>query len=607
VTQVIHSKKSQGPAWGPVFALAIAVGGLLMAEFLPVSLLTPMAADLGITEGQTGQAITATAVVALLASLLLPAATRRIDRRHVLLTFSALLIASNLLVVFAPNLPVLITGRVLLGLATGGFWAMVGATAMRLVPEAFVPRALSIVYGAASIATILAAPLGSALEALIGWRAVFGIPAVLGIVALVWQLVTLPSMAPVGETRLRTLLDVLRRPRIGLGMGAVVLIIVGQYAVFTYLRPFLEMVTGVGVTGLSTILLAFGVAGFLGSSMAGRLIERSMYLTLGIVPLAMSALTAGLAVAGRVPVATIALIALWGFAGALVPVGWQAWVARMVPDEAESGGGLLVGAIQLAMSIGAAAGGVVFDASGPIPVFAVSSVLLLIAAIATFVGLRGRAPSMTPQPAFPNVDAGLSRSRATAKNSDPDFQPPSTKITGSRAGKRLSNTSAWALMLLLASSPLGAQTMNDNRIQILEDRAALRELVDNFSILADRKDVQGQVQLFTEDGTVQTHVGGQLVADLKGRNQLAASFEPFLATFETVYHFNGQHTVNIQGDQASGTLYCLVTLIGDDGGRMMKRTIGVYYNDEYVRQDGRWLIARRRSVFDWQDVRELGQ
>ncbi|WP_277987334.1 MFS transporter [Billgrantia tianxiuensis] len=120
--------------------MALGVFGLVTAEFLPASLLTPMAADLGVTEGMAGQAVTVTAAVALLTSLLISTATRRIDRRHVLLGFSMLLVASNLMVAFAPNLTVLLIGRVLLGMALGGFWTMSIATMMRLVPEDLVPR-----------------------------------------------------------------------------------------------------------------------------------------------------------------------------------------------------------------------------------------------------------------------------------------------------------------------------------------------------------------------------------------------------------------------------------------------------------------------------------
>lgn len=169
----------------------------------------------------------------------------------------------------------------------------------------------------------------------------------------------------------------------------------------------------------------------------------------------------------------------------------------------------------------------------------------------------------------------------------------------------------FALALLLVSLPLGAQTTNagalGRRVRDLEDRAALRALVDTFSILADRKDVRSQTMLFTEDGLVETRRGGEVVSRLQGRAALEQAFGAFLANFQTVYHFNGQHAVTIDGDRATGTLYCLVTLIGSEHGRRMMTTNGVYYHDEYVRENGRWLIARRTSFFDWADHREVSQ
>ncbi len=390
VTQGIQVDARTRPAWGAVFAMALCVIGLIMAELLPVSLLTPMAADLEITQGLAGQAVTATGALAVLTSLLIAAVTRGIDRRPVLLSFSILLIVSNLLVAVAPNLPVLLLGRLLLGVAIGGFWTMAAATAMRLVPEALVPRALSIIFGAVSLATVIAAPLGIFVGAILGWRGVFLIPAALGLFALVWQFGTLPSLTPSGQARLRTLLNVLRRPRMGLGMAAVFLAFVGQFALFTYLRPFLETVTGVGVNGLSAMLLGFGVASFVGSTISGALVQRNIRLTLVLVLLLMSALAACLVILGSVPLATAALVTLWGLVTAVLPVAWSTWITRTIPDEAESGGGLLVATIQLAISVGAAAGGVVFDASGPLMVFAGSRVILLAAAIVISLGFRGR-------------------------------------------------------------------------------------------------------------------------------------------------------------------------------------------------------------------------
>ena len=148
------------PAWRAVYSLGLGVFGLITAEFLPASLLTPMAASLGVSEGMAGQAVTATALVALVTGLLITPATKSIDRRWVLMFFSVLQIISSLLVAFAPNLQVLLMGRLLLGIAIGGFWAMSTATAMRLVPADKVPKALAVIFSSVSIATVVAAPLG---------------------------------------------------------------------------------------------------------------------------------------------------------------------------------------------------------------------------------------------------------------------------------------------------------------------------------------------------------------------------------------------------------------------------------------------------------------
>ena len=379
------------PEWGAVFAMTLGVFGLITAEFLPASLLTPMAASLQVTEGMAGQTVTATAAVALVTSLFISVVTRSTDRRHVLLAFSVLLVGSNLLVAFAPNLTVVLLGRVLLGMAIGGFWTMSAATAMRLVPEAMVPRALSIIFSGVSVATVAAAPLGSYFGHLIGWRNVFLIATGIGVLAFLWQLVTLPRMPSNGSARMGTLIDVMKRPAMGVGMLAVTLVFTGHFAFFTYLRPFLETVTGVSVNGLSGVLLGFGIANFVGTSLAGFVLERNLRLTLLLMPAAMGAMALALVVLGRAPTADAVLVAFWGMAFGAVPVAWTTWITRTVPDEAESGGGLIVAAVQLAITLGAAVGGVVFDATGAKGVFVGSAVVLLLAAGTIATGLRAGA------------------------------------------------------------------------------------------------------------------------------------------------------------------------------------------------------------------------
>jgi predicted MFS family arabinose efflux permease len=389
------------PAWMAVFSLAMGVFGLLTAEYLPASLLTPMALDLGVSEALAGQAVTVTAVVALFAGLLVPGLTRSLDRRLVLLGFSALMIASNLLVALSSSLALLLIMRILLGIALGGFWSMAAAVAMRLVPAALLPRALSIIFSGIAVGTVVAVPLGSYLGGEFGWRSAFFAAAAVGVVTLVFQMFTLPSLAPHRPSRLRTVLEVLLRPGIAIGMFGCVLVHTGHFALFTYIRPFLESTTGVCPQTLALMLLGFGVANFAGTLFAGWLLQRNPRATLVLMPALVG--VAALALVGLPASVTgqALLLALWGMAFGGVPVAWSNWVARSIPDQAESAGGMVVASVQSAIAAGAAAGGSVFSFSGINGVFVAAGILMLLAALLIALKVNVDVPEPGSAPVAP--------------------------------------------------------------------------------------------------------------------------------------------------------------------------------------------------------------
>ncbi|MFJ5160620.1 MFS transporter [Pantoea sp. NPDC088449] len=374
--------------WSAIFSLSFSVICLVTAELLPISLLTPIASALNVTEGLAGQAVTATSVVGTIASLFIAAATRRLDRRHVLMMFSLFFIASNVLVSLSTRYSMLIAGRVLLGISLGGFWSMAAAIAMRLVPATKIPRALSIIFGGVSIAMAIAAPLGTWLGGLIGWRGVFGVTAMLGLIGILWQWRVLPEMKPNSQSTLATLFGLLKRPQFGAGILGMALVFGGHFAFFTYLRPYLEHAIGFGVNGISTLLFCFGVANILGTSLAGHMLRYSLRLTLALVPLVMALLAIALIYVEQSTTGVSVLVVLWGFLFGAVPVAWSTWVTRTVSDEAESGGGLQVAAIQFAITLGAGLGGVLIDHAGPYGAVIGSSVTLIIAALAIMNRIR---------------------------------------------------------------------------------------------------------------------------------------------------------------------------------------------------------------------------
>jgi predicted MFS family arabinose efflux permease len=376
-------------AWGAVFALSLSAFALIASEFMPVSLLTPVAADLGISEGQAGQAIAISGAFALLTSLLIPVLAGRLDRKVLLLGLTVLMILSGTIAAFAPNYTLFMVGRALIGIAIGGFWSMSAATAMRLVPTDQVPRALAILNGGNALATVVAAPLGSFLGSVIGWRATFFCVVPLAGLALGWKFLSLPSMKREVVPASANVFRLLKRPAVAFGMAAVSLFFMGQFTLFTYLRPFLETVTHVGVSALSLLLLLVGVAGVAGTTFIGRFLKDGLYKTLVVIPLLMAAVALLLVLCGASVGVTAVLLALWGLVATAAPVGWWTWLAQTLPDDAEAGGGLIVAVVQLAIMLGATLGGLLFDASGYGATFGLSAALLLAAAVLAL--LAGRA------------------------------------------------------------------------------------------------------------------------------------------------------------------------------------------------------------------------
>lgn len=386
----LQDRRAAQPAhWGGVFAMTLCVFALIASEFMPVSLLTPMASDLGVTEGMTGQGIAISGAFAVLTSLLISAIAGRIDRKTLLLGLTALMCLSGAIVSFAPNYLTYMAGRALIGVVVGGFWSMSAATAMQLVPASAVPRALAIFNGGNALATVVAAPLGSYLASIVGWRGAFFCLVPVAVVAFIWQWASLPSMQ--AQPRVPGSGNVFRLFKsrlVVLGLLAVGIFFMGQFALFTYLRPFLETVTGADVSTLSLILLTLGIAGFIGTTVISRFLKIGFYGTLVAIPVLMAVIAVTLIVVGASVTATTVLLALWGLVSTAAPVGWWTWIAKTLPHDAEAGGGLMVAVVQLSIALGSTVGGMLFDSRGYKGTFVFSASVLLIGAVLVFFTAR---------------------------------------------------------------------------------------------------------------------------------------------------------------------------------------------------------------------------
>lgn len=361
--------------WTPVAALSFGIAMVLMGEFLPASVLPALAADVGVSEGRAGLAVAATAIAGAFTAPSIAVLLPRTDRRTVLVALLAIAALSNVAVAIAPSFAVLLVGRLLLGVALAGYWSFAFGAGTHAVPgkDRLVSSALA--FGT-SIATVVGIPLASVVGDAVGWRATFGGTAVLTALSAVALAMALPSVPPHPGAGLRMLRAALRNGRLMAGIACVVLVALGNFAAYPYIRIAIEDVDPAATTWL---LLMWGIGGLVGTLLAGVL-ARWLRPLAAVAPVVLSTSLVLAAFATSVPVLAVAMV-LWGLSISMMPVITQLWVTRVEPERAESAMSLQVTAFQVAITVGAALGGALLDGHG------VQSLLLVGAGAAVAAGI----------------------------------------------------------------------------------------------------------------------------------------------------------------------------------------------------------------------------
>ncbi|MDB5551421.1 MAG: transporter [Rhizobium sp.] len=360
--------------WFAVISMAATSFALVSAEFLPAGLLTPMARDLGISEGTAGQVVTATASVGAVAALLSNVLIGRLNRKTVLVGLSALAIGSNILAALATDFWLLLLGRAGLGIALSAFWALSVAVVARLVGASATGRGMAIVTLGVSLATIAAPSMGALISDWLGWRSAMAMTAGLAALAMLLQLLSLPTLPASTSNSLADVFRLTRRRQIQLGMLAILLLMTGHFAGSVYVRPFLEQVTLLGTGAIALALFGFGVAAVIGNIAGGRMADANIRMALAVTGALMAFAALALVLWGAHIGIAFGFVTLWGFAFGMAPVVLPTNLSRGAPDALEAAGSLMVVSFQVAISIGAVFGGYVVDsygATGPLILTAV--------------------------------------------------------------------------------------------------------------------------------------------------------------------------------------------------------------------------------------------
>lgn len=361
--------------WFAVLSMAATSFALVSAEFLPAGLLTPMARDLGISEGTAGQVVTATASVGAVTAMLSNVLIGRLNRKIVLVGLSALAIASNILAAVATDFWLLLLGRAGLGIALSAFWALSVAVVARLVGTNATGRGMAIVTLGVSLATIAAPSMGALISDWLGWRSAMAMTAGLAALAMLLQWISLPTLPASTSNSLIDVLRLTRRRGIQLGMLAILILMTGHFAGSVYVRPFLEQVTLLTTGPIALALLGFGIAAVIGNMAGGRMADTNIRTALVTTAALMALAALALVLWGAHIGVAFGFATLWGFAFGMAPVVLPTNLSRAAPDALEAAGSLMVTSFQIAITIGAVVGGYVVDTFGAIAPLTLTAVL----------------------------------------------------------------------------------------------------------------------------------------------------------------------------------------------------------------------------------------
>ncbi|WP_410678256.1 MFS transporter [Avibacterium paragallinarum] len=347
-----------------IYLFSVSAFALGLAEFVPIGLMDSVSQGLGITPDQAGWVVSAYALGATFSAPILTAVLVRWSRKAVLLTAVGLFTLGSIMAAWASGLVMMLLARFVAGLGHGLFLAVASSTAARLVGNARAGQAVAAVFAGFTLAMALGVPMATWLSVYLPWRWVFSLIAVFGGVGLLglgWGMKQ--SLPTQGEVNIKNQLILLMRPTLLAAASVTLFAYAGAFAAYTYIAPLLTHITGEPHSHIGLYVLLYGIAATVGNVMGGKLTDR-----LGIVR-ANLAFIAGIlfsalliylfATSSSLMKMAVALLGFFTFA--IVPALQARLLAvahRFAPEADSVAAGLNIAGFNLAISLGAAVGGV---------------------------------------------------------------------------------------------------------------------------------------------------------------------------------------------------------------------------------------------------------
>jgi DHA1 family chloramphenicol resistance protein-like MFS transporter len=367
-----------------VYVLGLSIFAQGTSELMLAGLLPELATDLQVSIPQAGLLISAFALGMLVGAPVLAVVTLTWSRRTALLIFLATFALTHVAGALTPNYTVLLITRIVGAFVYAGFWSVAAVTVVALVPSTMRARAMSVVTGGLTIATIVGLPLGTVLGQHLGWRSAFWTVAGLCVLAMAGVLATVPGDRPDPATapRLADELRVLVDARLWLAFGTTALVTATILVVFSYLAPLLTQTTGLPTSAVPGVLALYGLGSFIGITVGGRFADARPFRTLFISITGLVVLSALLAIVTSAPVPTIAVIALLGGFGFAANPALNARVFSLAGDAPTLATATNFSAFNVGITVGPWLGGLAIGAGAGYPALGWIAVATGLAALA---------------------------------------------------------------------------------------------------------------------------------------------------------------------------------------------------------------------------------
>ena len=347
---------SRRVAWLRVVTLAIAAFIFNTTEFVPVGLLSDIAASFHMETAQVGIMLTIYAWVVALMSLPFMLLTSQMERRKLLIGLFVVFIASHVLSFMAWNFTVLVISRVGIAFAHAVFWSITASLAIRLAPAGKRAQALSLIATGTALAMVLGLPIGRIVGQYFGWRATFFAIGMGALITLVCLIKLLPKLPSEHSGSLKSLPLLMRRPALMSIYLLTVIVVTAHYTAYSYIEPFVQVVAGFSANFATVLLLILGGAGIIGSILFGKLGNKhASALVSSAIGLLLACLLLLMPAAGSE--SHLAILSLfWGVAIMIIGLGMQVKVLALAPDATDVAMSLFSGIFNLGIGAGALVG-----------------------------------------------------------------------------------------------------------------------------------------------------------------------------------------------------------------------------------------------------------